>query len=89
METALAEEMTEHLGYEMHAGGGGGNVRNDSRAKSVLTDNTGHVEIDVPRDRAGTFQPKIVRKRQRRVAGWFTFVLGGRRIRPSTPSTSG
>jgi len=53
--------MTEHLGYEKHdsGGGGSGNVRNGSRAKTVLADNTGHVEIDVPRDRAGTFEPAI------------------------------
>jgi putative transposase len=59
IETALNEEITEHLGYEKHdpAGQGpdGGNVRNGSRAKTVLTGGTGPVGIDVPRDRAGTF----------------------------------
>src|SRR5215212_3695206 len=56
METALNEEITEHLGYEKHdsAGAGNGNVRNGTRAKTVLTESTGHVEIEVPRDRAGT-----------------------------------
>jgi Transposase, Mutator family len=38
-------------------------VRNGSRSKTVLTESSGHVEIDVPRDRAGTFEPQIVRKR--------------------------
>jgi putative transposase len=77
LETALAEEMTEHLGYEKHdpAGSGGDNIRNGSRAKTVLTDNTGHVSIDVPRDRAGTFEPQIVKKRQRRLSGVDEIVL--------------
>src|SRR6185312_12442174 len=72
LETALNEEMTEHLGHEKHGQpvlGGSGNIRNGTRAKTVLTEATGHVDIDVPRDRAGTFEPKIVRKRQRRLSG--------------------
>jgi putative transposase len=77
IETALSEEMTEHLGYEKHdpAGAGTGNVRNGTRAKTVLTEASGHVEIDVPRDRAGTFEPQIVRKRQRRLNGVDEIVL--------------
>ena len=77
LETALNEEMTEHLGYEKHdpAGAGTGNIRNGTRAKTVLTDTTGHVEIDVPRDRAATFEPQIVRKRQRRLSGVDEVVL--------------
>jgi putative transposase len=77
LETALNEEMTEHLGYEKNdpAGAGTGNVRNGSRSKSVLTEATGHVQIDVPRDRAGTFEPQIVRKRQRRLSGVDEMVL--------------
>ena len=77
IETALDEEMTEHLGYEKHgpAGGGGGNIRNGTQPKTVLTENTGEVEIDVPRDRAGTFEPQIVRKRQRRLGGVDEVVL--------------
>ena len=69
IETALGEEMTEHLGYEKHdpAGIGSDNIRNGSRSKTVLPGNTGPVEIDVPRDRAGTFEPQIVKKRQRRL----------------------
>ena len=57
VETALNEEMTEHLGYEKHdpAGRESGNIRNGTRTKTVLTESTGHVDIDVPRDRAGTF----------------------------------
>jgi putative transposase len=69
IETALSEEMTEHLGYAKHdpAGVGSDNVRNGTRSKTVLPANTGPVEIDVPRDRAGTFEPQIVKKRQRRL----------------------
>jgi putative transposase len=77
LETSLNEEMTEHLGYEKHdpAGAGTGNIRNGTRAKTVLTDASGQVEIDVPRDRAGTFEPQIVRKRQRRLNGVDEVVL--------------
>jgi len=77
LETALNEEMTEHLGYEKHdpAGAGTGNIRNGTRAKTVLTEASGQVEIEVPRDRAGTFEPQIVKKRQRRLAGVDEVVL--------------
>jgi putative transposase len=77
IETALSEEMTEHLGYEKHdpVGAGTGNIRNGTRAKTVLTEASGHVEIEVPRDRAGTFEPQIVRKRQRRLNGVDEIVL--------------
>jgi putative transposase len=77
IETALGEEMTEHLGYEKNdpAGIGADNIRNGTRAKTVLTDTTGPVEIDVPRDRAGTFEPQIVKKRQRRLGGVDEIVL--------------
>src|SRR5439155_12575483 len=77
LETSLGEELTEHLGYEKHdpAGAGSGNIRNGTRAKTVLTEHSGPVEIDVPRDRAGTFTPQIVRKRQRRLSGVDEVVL--------------
>jgi putative transposase len=77
LETALNEEMTEHLGYEKYdpAAAGSGNIRNGTRSKTVLTEASGHVEIDVPRDRAGTFEPQIVRKRQRRLSGVDEVVL--------------
>jgi transposase-like protein len=69
IETALSEEMTDHLGYEKHdpAGIGAGNIRNGTRAKTVVSGHSGPVEIDVPRDRAGSFEPQIVKKRQRRL----------------------
>src|SRR5919206_669466 len=70
LETALNEEMTEHLGHEKNqaeAGRDSTNVRNGSRAKMVISDAAGEVRIDVPRDREGTFEPHIVKKRQRRL----------------------
>jgi putative transposase len=70
LETALEAEMDEHLGYPRHAveGHNSGNSRNGTRSKTVLTE-VGDVEIDVPRDRDGSFEPRIVAKRQRRLAG--------------------
>ena len=77
LETALNQELTEHLGHEKHASPepGSANVRNGTRSKMVLTEATGEVGIDVPRDRAGTFEPQIVRKRQRRLTGVDEMVL--------------
>jgi putative transposase len=70
LESALEGEITDHLGYDKHerAERGTGNARNGTRAKTVVTD-VGPVEITVPRDRDGSFEPKIVRKRQRRLSG--------------------
>lgn len=70
LEARLEAEMTDHFGYERHdpAGRDGGNSRNGTRAKSVITD-VGPVELDVPRDRDRSFEPKLVRKRQRRLGG--------------------
>ncbi len=48
-------------------GGGGGIIRNGTRPQTVRTDAAGKVDIEVPRDRAGTFEPVIVKKRQRRL----------------------
>ena len=70
LQTALNEEMTEHLGHEKHqaeAGRESTNVRNGARSKTVVSDAAGEVLIDVPRDREGTFEPQIVKKRQRRL----------------------
>ena len=59
LETALEEELTEHLGHEKHQvpTAENGNIRNGTRPKTVLTDAAGEVTIAVPRDRAGTFEP--------------------------------
>lgn len=74
LETALEVEMAEHLGYEKHQASDSGNARNGTRSKTVLTE-VGAVQIDVPRDREGSFQPKIVRKWQRRLDGIDEIVL--------------
>jgi putative transposase len=70
LEAALDGELTEHLGYEPYdpAGHNSGNSRNGFRTKTVITD-IGPITLDVPRDRAGSFEPKIVGKRQRRLGG--------------------
>ena len=70
LETGLEVEMDEHLGYEKHAveGRNGGNSRNGTRAKTVVTE-VGPVDVEVPRDRDGSFEPKTVKKRQRRLQG--------------------
>jgi putative transposase len=75
LETALNQELTEHLGHEKHGPSEAGNIRNGSRPKTVLTEASGQVQIEVPRDRAGTFEPQIVRKRQRRLTGVDEIVL--------------
>jgi transposase-like protein len=70
LETALNEEMIEHLGHEENraeAGRESANVRNGTREKTVISDAVGEVEIEVPRDRESTFEPQIVKKRQRRL----------------------
>ncbi|MEW2477353.1 IS256 family transposase [Micromonospora gifhornensis] len=76
LESALDGEITDHVGYDKHdpAGRGSGITRNGSRTKTVLTD-VGPVEVRVPRDAAGTFEPQIVRKRQRRLTGVDDMVL--------------
>ncbi|XUK64292.1 Mutator family transposase [Plantibacter sp. RU18] len=77
VESALEGELTAHLGYEKHervGDDGPGNARNGTRAKTVLT-KAGPVEIDVPRDRAGTFEPVVVKKRQRRLGSIEDIVL--------------
>lgn len=74
LEAALDAEMTEHLGRDKHQPADGGSIRNGIRSKTVLTARW-PVQIDVPRDREGSFDPKIVRKRQRRLTGVDEIVL--------------
>ena len=69
VERALEGEMTEHLGYEKHAKSDHPNSRNGKSTKRIRT-GTGDLEIDVPRDRDGEFEPQLVRKRQRRLPGF-------------------
>jgi putative transposase len=76
MERMLEAELTEHLGFDKNdpQGQGSGNSRNGYTTKTVKTD-TGPVEIRVPRDRQGTFQPQLVAKHQRRLEGFDDKVL--------------
>jgi transposase-like protein len=76
LERALEAEMTEHLGYEKHdpAGRGSGNSRNGTSPKTVLTD-VGAVTVAVPRDRNGGFEPQLVPKNARRLAGFNERIL--------------
>jgi transposase-like protein len=78
LETALNEEITEHLGYDKNQADPGrraANVRNGARSKTVISDAVGEVRIEVPRDREGTFEPQIVKKRQRRLTDVDEIVL--------------
>jgi putative transposase len=78
LETALNEELTGHLGHEKNraeTGRESTNVRNGSRTKTVISDAVGEIEIEVPRDRQGTFTPQIVKKRQRRLGSVDNVVL--------------
>jgi len=70
-ERALEAEMGAHLGYSPHAseGRGSGNSRNGRTVKTVQSE-SGQFEIEVPRDRDGSFEPQLVAKRQRRLAGF-------------------
>jgi putative transposase len=76
LESALEGEITDHLGYDKHdvAGKTSANSRNGHRPKTVTTD-IGPVQIEVPRDREGSFTPQMVKKRQRRLTGVDEMVL--------------
>jgi putative transposase len=76
VERAMEVELTDHLGYEPHQEppGGAGNQRNGTSPKTLICEH-GKVQIDAPRDRDGSFQPKIVKKRQRRFVGFDDKIL--------------
>jgi putative transposase len=76
VERALGAEMTVHLGYKKHAveGRNRSNSRNGHTRKRVKTDTT-ELEIEVPRDREGSFDPQLVPKRRRRLEGFDAKVL--------------
>ena len=77
MERALGAELTHHLGYEKGAAPAGrarGNSRNGHTAKTVLTDD-GQIALSVPRDRAGTFEPKLVPKGVTRLEGFDSKII--------------
>ncbi|MBW8856712.1 MAG: transposase, partial [Bradyrhizobium sp.] len=75
IETALGAELTEHLGHPPGGVAQGANVRNGAGRKTVSTD-LGPVEVRTPRDREGSFEPKLVAKRQTRLAGLDDKILG-------------
>jgi len=76
VERAMEVELTDHVGYEpdQEPLGGAGNQRNGTSPKTLITEH-GRVAIDAPRDRDGSFAPKIVRKRQRRFVGFDEKIL--------------
>ncbi len=76
VERALEVELTDHLGYERHQEppGGAGNTRNGATPKTLTTEH-GPVEVSTPRDRDGSFEPQLVRKRQRRFEGFDEKIL--------------
>src|SRR6516162_11254638 len=76
IERALGAELTEHLGYEKGdpAGRGTGNSRNGTNSKTILTED-GEIDIAVPRDRAGSFEPQLIAKGQTRFDGFDDKIL--------------
>jgi len=76
IERALGAELTHHLGYEKGdpSGRGSGNSRNGTSAKTILTED-GEIEIEVPRDRAGSFEPQLIGKNERRFDGFDDKIL--------------
>lgn len=76
VERSLEAEMSDHLGYEPGSpeGRGTGNNRNGKGKKTIISD-SGPVEIEVPRDRNSSFEPELVKKRQRRLTGFDQKVL--------------
>jgi putative transposase len=76
VERAMEVELTDHVGYEPHQEppGGTGNTRNGTSPKTLVTEH-GKVQVDAPRDRDGSFSPKIVKKRQRRFQGFDDKIL--------------
>ncbi len=71
VERALQGELTHHLGYEKHSveGYGSGNSRNGTSRKT-LKGKKGKLEVEVPRDRTGEFEPQLIKKNQRRFDGF-------------------
>jgi putative transposase len=76
VERMLAGEMNHHLGYEKHDpdGYGSGNSRN-GKSRKTLKGEAGEMRIEVPRDRNGTFEPKLIEKHQTRFEGFDAKIL--------------
>ena len=74
LQTASEEELTSHLGYEKHQESENTNYRNGHSKKSLKT-KYGQVDLAIPRDREGTFEPKLVPKRERILKGSEDLIL--------------
>ncbi len=74
VERALEAELTDHLGYEVHDRATGANRRN-GKGRKTLQGDAGQFNIEIPRDREGSVEPQIVKKRQRRLEGFDEKVL--------------
>ena len=74
VEKALDGELTHHLGYPKHSSSKSDNARNGKSRKGLFTDN-GRMEIVSPRDRNGSFEPELVKKRQKRFDGFDDKIL--------------
>lgn len=67
IKSMMESEMDEHLGHDRHERSENGNYRNETKKKKVCS-SYGEFEIDVPRDRDGTFEPQVVKKRQKDIS---------------------
>ncbi len=74
VERAVAAELTEHLGYEPHEARPCDNARNGTTPKTLRTE-AGDIDVNLPRDREGTFEPQLVKKHQRRLEGFDERIL--------------
>jgi putative transposase len=75
VEAALNAEMEEHLGYEKHAKSEVKNSRNGRTSKRIKTED-GEFDLDTPRDRDSSFEPKLVKKNQSRLHPWMKKSFG-------------
>ena len=66
VETALGAELDDHLGYDRHRESSNSNNRNGYSSKTLITED-GQFEVDIPRDRDGSFEPQLVKKHQTRL----------------------
>ena len=68
IKSMMESEMDEHLGYENYERSDNDNYRNGTKRKTVRS-NYGEFQIDVPQDRQSSFEPKVVKKRQKDISG--------------------
>lgn len=73
-ETSLNAELTEHFGYERHAPKTGTNTSNGYSSKTLLCDD-GEIKLNTPRDRENTFEPRLIKKKQTRIAQMDSLIL--------------